>query len=304
MDSLLPRVSLTGLQAAVRVASHGSFLRAAVSMGVSQSQLSRRVSTLEAYLGRKLFHRHGRGVVLTDFGHRILPRAQLLMAEMEAFDALVSDAREQVAGDVALGVVPLASRRITSSLVRRVQSSHPGIRLRILEAYSGQIEEWLASGRVDIGVFNRYGSVRPANADPLMHGEVSIIGASEHPLFRQKEVSFDSLRHVPVVMPARPNSLTEHILDVAASRGTSLHVALEAGSATLIQEAMVASGLVTLSPPGTYAHAISRNQLASRRLHTPVIKQTTWIATTTQRPLSAASRAVEVLVRELLYTPA
>lgn len=244
-------VAIPGLKAAIMVASHGSFLRAAISMGMSQSQLSRQVAALEAHLQQKLFHRHGRGVALTDFGQRIMPRIQSLIAELEAFEALARDARAQLSGDVAVGVIPLVSRHLASSLVRRLQSTHPGIRLRMLEAYSGQIEEWLSSGRIDIGVFNRYGRARPAQADPLMRGHVSVIGAPDHALFRQKDITFDALKHVPIAMPARPNSLTDHMLATAANRNITLNIALEAGTSSLIQEAMLASGMVTLSPAGT-----------------------------------------------------
>ncbi len=301
-DTVDSSIAVAGLKAAIRVASHGSFLRAAISMGVSQSQLSRRVAGLENRLGQKLFYRHGRGVALTDFGQRIMPRVQSLIAELEAFDALVSDTRAQLSGDVTVGVIPLVSRHLASSLVRRLQSTHPGIRLRMLEAYSGQVEEWLSSGRVDIGVFNRYGGTRPVCADPLMRGQVSVIGTPDHLLLRQKEIPFDVLQGIPIAMPARPNSLTDRILGAAASHGISLNIALEAGTSSLIQEAMLASGFVTLSPAGTYAKAISNNQLTARYLCNPSVEQTTWIATSRQHPLTAASRAVEKFIKEILYT--
>jgi len=297
-------VAIPGLKAAIMVASHGSFLRAAISMGMSQSQLSRQVAALEAHLQQKLFHRHGRGVALTDFGQRIMPRIQSLIAELEAFEALARDARALLSGDVAVGVIPLVSRHLASSLVRRLQSTHPGIRLRMLEAYSGQIEEWLSSGRIDIGVFNRYGRARPAQADPLMRGHVSVIGAPDHALFRQKDITFDALKHVPIAMPARPNSLTDHMFATAANRNITLNIALEAGTSSLIQEAMLASGMVTLSPAGTYAQAINDNRLTARRLRNPGVEQTTWIATSTQHPMSSAARAVEKLIKEILYSSA
>lgn len=295
-------VSISGLKAAIMVATHGSFLRAAISMGLSQSQLSRQVASLESHLRQKLFHRHGRGVALTDFGQRIMPRIQSLIAELEAFETLAQDARAQLSGDVSVGVIPLASRHLASSLIRQLQSTHPGIRLRMLEAYSGQIEEWLSYGRIDIGVFNRYGTTRPANADRLMHGQVSVIGVPNHPLFRQKDISFDALKHIPIAMPARPNSLTDHMLTAANSRSIVLNITLEAGTSSLIEEAMLASGLVTLSPAGTYAQAIADNRLTARRLRRPSIEQTTWIATSNQHPISSATRAVEKLIKGILYS--
>jgi LysR family nitrogen assimilation transcriptional regulator len=293
-------VDLPGMRAAIMVASHGSFLRASVSMGISQSQLSRQVAKLETYVGQKVFHRHGRGVVLTDFGRRILPRIQGLLSELQAFDQLVRDARERISGDVTVGAVPVISRRLTSSLVRRLQATYPDIKLRILEGYSGQIEEWLAAGRVDIGVFNHYGASKVGHADKLMRRDVAVIGPPNHPLMRRKDIGFDSLRRIAIAMPPHPNSLAEHIALIARERHVPLNIALEAGTASLIQEAMLASGLVTLAPADTYAQAIRENRLAARRLRSPVIEQTTWIATTTQHALSSAVRTVEALIKEIL----
>lgn len=293
-------VDLPGMRAAIMVASHGSFLRASVSMGISQSQLSRQVAKLETYVGQKVFHRHGRGVVLTDFGRRILPRIQGLLSELQAFDQLVRDARERISGDVTVGAVPVISRRLTSSLVRRLQAAYPDIKLRILEGYSGQIEEWLAAGRVDIGVFNHYGASKVGHADKLMRRDVAVIGPPNHPLMRRKDIGFDSLRRIAIAMPPHPNSLAEHIALIARERHVTLNIALEAGTASLIQEAMLASGLVTLAPADTYAQAIRENRLAARRLRSPVIEQTTWIATTTQHALSSAVRTVEALIKEIL----
>lgn len=269
-------------------------------MGISQSQLSRQVAKLETYVGRKIFHRHGRGVVLTDFGRRILPRIQGLLSELQAFDQLVRDARERISGDVTVGAVPVISRRLTSSLVRRLQAAYPDIKLRILEGYSGQIEEWLAAGRVDIGVFNHYGASKVSHADKLMRRDVAVIGPPNHPLMRRKDIGFDSLRRIAIAMPPHPNSLAEHIALIARERHVPLNIALEAGTASLIQEAMLASGLVTLAPADTYAQAIRENRLAARRLRSPVIEQTTWIATTTQHALSSAVRTVEALIKEIL----
>ena len=58
-----------------KVAEFGSFSRAAIFLGINQSALSRHVRNLERDLGIQLFYRNGRGVVLTEFGERLLARA-------------------------------------------------------------------------------------------------------------------------------------------------------------------------------------------------------------------------------------
>jgi len=296
------QINLSALRAAAIVAVHGSFLRAGTHLGISQSQVSRQIAALEAYIGQSLFHRHGRGIALTEFGKLILPRIQFLISELDALQVMAREAGAQLSGDVSVGIVPLASRHMAANLMRRIQTLHPGIRLRLLEAYSGQVEEWLGSGRIDIGVFNRYGRSRPVGADLLMRGHVSIIGIPGHPALRQQDASFESLARIPLAMPVRPNSLTDHVLTVASARRIPLNIVFEAGSSALVREAMLSSGLLTLSPAGTYKDAIAAHQLVARRLRSPAIAQSTWVATSTQHPVSRAMRAVEDVIKKIVDT--
>ena len=57
------------------VAQAGSFTRAAESLGLSQSAISRQIGALEEDLGMPLFHRHARGLVLTEQGELLLEAA-------------------------------------------------------------------------------------------------------------------------------------------------------------------------------------------------------------------------------------
>jgi LysR family transcriptional regulator, nitrogen assimilation regulatory protein len=148
-------MDLRALHAFGSVAEHGSFSRAAAVLGVEQSALSRRVSALERALGGRLFHRTGRGVALTELGERLAPRARALLADAAAFEEAARGG-ERPTGQVGLGVVPVAARGLVAALSARLRRDFPGIRLRALEGYSGQVEEWLAAGRVDIAIFNRY----------------------------------------------------------------------------------------------------------------------------------------------------
>ncbi|HEY8368076.1 MAG TPA: LysR family transcriptional regulator, partial [Thermodesulfobacteriota bacterium] len=69
-------MDLRKLRYFVHVAELGGFGRAARSLGVAQPALSRHVRDLERELGVRLLHRNGRGVLLTDAGMHLLPRAK------------------------------------------------------------------------------------------------------------------------------------------------------------------------------------------------------------------------------------
>src|SRR5579859_63373 len=144
------------LRSFVEVAANGSYARTAAIVGIAQSALSRQLSALERGIGGRLFHRTGRGVVLTELGERMLPRARALVADADAWEKTAKQEMSEPHGEVTLGVVPVASRGLIALLAAELRQHAPGIRLRALEAYSGQVEEWLASGRIEVGIYNRY----------------------------------------------------------------------------------------------------------------------------------------------------
>ena len=196
------------LRTFIDVAANGSYARSAAITGSAQSALSRQISALERGIGGRLFHRTGRGVVLTELGERMLPRARALVADAAAWIDAARGERADPHGEVTLGVVPVASRGLIAVARRRTARSAPGIRLRALEAYSGQVEEWLASGRVEIAIYNRYRRGRVANSEVLARTDVHLIARRDHPMARRRELAVRALAEIPLALPVRPNSLT------------------------------------------------------------------------------------------------
>ena len=71
MSRTLP--PLNGLRAFEAAARLGSFAAAALELGVTPAAVSQQIKALEHHLGRRLFHRHSKGLVLTDAGQTALP---------------------------------------------------------------------------------------------------------------------------------------------------------------------------------------------------------------------------------------
>lgn len=63
---------IKSIQAFEQTAHFGSIVKAAESLDVTASAISHQISTLESFLGKKLFYRNGRGVTLTDTGEKYL----------------------------------------------------------------------------------------------------------------------------------------------------------------------------------------------------------------------------------------
>src|ERR1700759_4450712 len=110
------QMDIRQLKAFVEVAANGSYARTAAVAGIAQSALSRQMSALERGINGRLFHRTGRGVVLTELGERMLPRARALVADAEAWQSAAREERSEPHGEVTLGMVPVASRGLVALL--------------------------------------------------------------------------------------------------------------------------------------------------------------------------------------------
>jgi len=98
------------------VAEAGSFTRAGDSLNLSQSAVSRQISGLESSLKVPLFHRHARGLILTEQGELLYRTAHEILAKVAIAEAQLSESTERPQGPlritttVAFGSVWLTSR--------------------------------------------------------------------------------------------------------------------------------------------------------------------------------------------------
>ena len=113
-------------------AEAGSLTGAADLLHLSQSAVSRQISALETDLGVKLFHRHTRGLLLTEPGRVLFEAAGEINARVTLADAALQDIRDEPSGvlrvtaPTALGAIWLAPR------LARFYAMFPQIRIRLL----------------------------------------------------------------------------------------------------------------------------------------------------------------------------
>jgi DNA-binding transcriptional LysR family regulator len=81
-------------------AEAGSFTHAGEQLGLSQSAVSRQVSALEQELSVALFHRHARGLILTEQGELLYRTAHEVFMKLEAARAKLTDSRERPHGEL------------------------------------------------------------------------------------------------------------------------------------------------------------------------------------------------------------
>src|SRR4051812_4244314 len=118
----------------VAVAETGSFTRGAEREGVTQPTLSEQVIRLEGArhgVGRRLFDRLGRRVVLTEAGNELLGRAQAILAAVAEAERAVKDSLD--GGQLRVGAIPTIAPFLLPYVVGEFHKKHPGVQLQIKE---------------------------------------------------------------------------------------------------------------------------------------------------------------------------
>ena len=288
---------LSSLKALCAVAEHGSLTRGSVALGVTQTILSRQIAALEAHVGAKLLHRTGRGVAPTELGLRILPQAAQLLRGIDELVAEMRGERADPAGTVELATVP-SVRPLAVQVFKALQATNSRIRLRTREAYSGQVEDWLANGKVDIGMFNRYSPAPVKGAEALLRAPLVVLGL-RNSVKTAPTTAFRKLHGMPLAIANKPNALLT-LLEGAAKRcKITLDFAFESTSDTIIRSAVGSGGLFTIVPLHVALRDYGEQRFAWSQIVEPKLVQYTWLATTSAHPVDAAARVVQRLLVEL-----
>lgn len=114
------------------VAQAGSFTHAANSLNLSQSAISRQVSSLEHDLGVPLFHRHARGLVMTEQGETLFQTAHDVLLKLDAVKAQLTDSTERPEGKLRVTTTVGLGTGWLTSRVHEFLELYPDVQLELI----------------------------------------------------------------------------------------------------------------------------------------------------------------------------
>ena len=134
---------------------------------------------LEEELGAELFHRTGRGVVLSEAGKLFEQYARGILDTVDSAKVAIQGLGAPPVGHVTIGMPSSIATVLAVALVQDFRTAFPNVSLKVMEGYSGHVLEWLAAGRLDIAVLHDSPSLRSSalETDPILSDELFLVGA-------------------------------------------------------------------------------------------------------------------------------
>jgi LysR family transcriptional regulator, nitrogen assimilation regulatory protein len=234
-------LNLRQLETFVKVAELGSFSKAALILNIAQPALSRQVRLLETELRENLLLRTGRGVVLTEAGKRLYEHSigVLHLLALAREDLVAS--RGEPTGHIVIGLPPSMGRLLTLPLVEAFKRDLPKARLAIVEGFSTHITEWIATGRVDIGLVHNPEVQAAIETTPILQEALCLVSRAGNGSARRTRgrargasdsgpVKLADLARFPLAVPERSHAIRKLLETQAALSGVKLQIALEVSS--------------------------------------------------------------------------
>lgn len=286
------------LECFARVAQYGSISRAAIELGSDQSTVSRQIARLEASANTRLFHRSGRGVVLTSAGHALLDHARRIGQSLEEARRAVHAFAGHGPEELVIAAQPTIAQALFGRLGLALREQFPATRVRFMEGLGTHMLAWLAAGETDIAVFYLPEHASGLKVDLLMREALCLIAP---PGFAPLGPRFPvrGLSDLGLILPSTPHGLRLLAESLMESTGSRLHVTLECDGSTALTKRLVQAGCgCTLLPMAAVAQEVAQGTLQAATLVDPDVVRQIGIATSRNRPALPERWDITRLIRQ------
>jgi LysR family transcriptional regulator, nitrogen assimilation regulatory protein len=278
----------------------GSFTRAAQRLNVVQPALSMQMGRLEKRLGVDLFERTSRGVTPTRAGEQLYRLYQPILLDLRNADQLAMELSGKVSGKIAVGIIPSITNSVLADVLSRFGTAYPEVEIRIDEAYSGTLIDWVVSGDLDIAVVNGARRKEGISSHPLVAEELLLVERRNSGKGASKPIPFRDLRRLDLVLPSRRHGIRTIVNEAAEQQGLEIVPKIEVDALSPTLKLIAEGELMTILPAIVARRAAIDLPLQTRRIIEPRLTRELVYAYRAKRPLSLAVMSFIDLLSEVL----
>lgn len=256
VDQYSADMELRHLRAAVAVADHLHFGRAAAALGIAQPPLSQSVKALETELGVALFDRDTRNVRLTRAGEAFVAEARVALSTVDSASRRARAVGRGEEGHLSIGMVGSSVQHPLPMIIREFRARYPSVTTTFSVLPTVLQVERLRTAALDLGLLR---PPLPGPADdlelvPVSREPLVAVLPNDHRLARRQRVHVRSLAREPFVRFPRElgPGLYDEITALCRRGGFTPRVAQEAEQMPTIV-GLVAAGCGVSIVPGAVA---------------------------------------------------
>lgn len=186
LESISARLRLKHFRLLVAIDDHGSLLKAAESVAISQPGATKALQEIEDAVGSALFVRTNRGLKPNELGYCIIRYARLIYQDLAHFREEMASILDGHGGRLAVGAIMGAVPLLTDHLTRLLERQRE-MRVELVEDTSAHLLDLLDKGRLDLAICRTSVSARPEayEAEQIWEEQLAVVANVNHPLTGQ-----------------------------------------------------------------------------------------------------------------------
>jgi LysR family nitrogen assimilation transcriptional regulator len=256
------------------VARLGSLTAAEAYLDVAQSAISRQLQQLESDLGVQLLERTGRGATLTEVGRVVFEKARTILDEMSTTHTEIELSLRRPKGQISFAAPSMFVRGFMGQVVQRFVQRYPDIRLRVIEASTGQVADLVAASVVDLGIVVHAPNSPKVQTEALLVEPMDLAMRASDPLAKRKSMNRGELQGLPFILPVNPHGARFLMDRYFAEGGIVVDNRIELDSMTLQKQVVAAMPYYTLLARGD---CVPEDAIANVPL-VPPLERTSYLA--------------------------
>lgn len=255
------------------IGAHGSFVKAAVSLGISQPALSLSIQRIEDITRTKLVDRGRHGARLTRTGAVLARHGSEIEATIQSASDEIDLLSHGISGHLRIGGTPLSASGLIPEVIARILNVTADVSISVTESIDEDLMERLARNELDL-VIGAPGTIVNRSeflTEPLFSAKTVLVTRADHPLQRQSVVPLAELQDALWAIPPEGGSFRAQIEAMFTANGIPFpRRTVQAASISLLKCIVGQSDAVTLAAEQIVRDEVRRGQLGCVDIAEPV----------------------------------
>lgn len=298
----LLNVTIRHLKAALSVARHKSFRKAAEELHITQPALSISVGDLEDELGLSLFDRTSRVVTITDHGQEFLREAERIVADFNKLIQDTVDISRSSRGHVLVSCLSSIAGKLMPRVLLDCEARFPNVDVTVRDEAAACVFDAVQRGEADFGIsVKRSKLAHGLVTEKLFDDRYFVVAPKSHALAERDQLSWSDLAGV-VHIAFTPASGTQAIVEQQLRRHKVRLARSIAAQQLATVNGMLEAGVgICVLPEIALPHP-EHPTLVALPLRDPPLFREIVIVTWKDRSLSPAAAALKHVVVDLVRT--
>jgi DNA-binding transcriptional LysR family regulator len=296
-----PFMELMQLQMLVAVAEERTLQKAASRVYRTPQAISTAIGKLKEEIGTPLLDRTpGRDFKLTPAGEALVNYARRLLSLRDEALATMGEIRNARSGNLRIGANQSVGEYLLPEITDAFQTRYPGIKLKLMIAYSDAVVSALKQHELDIALVASQSRDEDLRSQLLMRDRLIAIVSPRHPLAQRDLIHIQELVGEPMIILTARSELRKRVAAVFRRFRVQLNVQVETGTLESIKNMVARDMGVGIVPRMCIQREEERGELVVKTIAEFGEARSLWLVCRRTTPLAPACQAfIKVIQSEL-----